>query len=73
MAHYRIYPLNSRGGFVGRTDAECTSDQEARELAQRMLDGHGQAEVWEGPRCVGRVSAHSVAEIEALGRLPEAG
>ena len=68
MTKYRIYQVDC-GHIVSRHDANCASDQEACELAQRTLDGVGQAEVWDGPRCLGRVSAISAGGIAALGRF----
>ena len=68
MTKYRIYQVD-HGHIVSRSDANCASDREACELAQRMLEGAGQAEVWDGPRCLGRVSAVSAAGIATLGRF----
>lgn len=69
MADYRIYLLNISGKILSGSNATCTSDQEACALAQRMLNINGEAEVWLGASCVGRVSATSAAEIKILGHL----
>ncbi len=68
MTKYRIYQVD-RGHIVSRNDANCATDREVCELAQRMLEGADQAEVWDGPRCLGRVSAVSAKGIATLGRF----
>lgn len=47
MVEYRIY-FASVGGLLSgiETEARCASDKEACALAQRILEGDDQAEVW---------------------------
>jgi hypothetical protein len=39
----------SDGHVIGRTDLHCTSEDEAKERAKQLVDGHP-VELWEGPR-----------------------
>ena len=58
MRRYRIYPLNLANHIAAfGSDVDCVDDHEACALAQEMLGGDGQAEVWQGARYVGQVSA----------------
>jgi hypothetical protein len=55
---YRIYPLNIAGHIAAfGSNIDCVNDREACALAQEMLGGDGYAEVWQGARYVGQVSA----------------
>ena len=62
----QIYPLDSRGKFTPGTDAECGSDKEACELAQRMIAKDQDAEVWSGTRLVRRVSGASATTFKTV-------
>ena len=58
MRRYRIYPLNIASHIAAfGSDVDCVNDREACALAQEMLGGDGEAEVWQGARYVGQVSA----------------
>lgn len=58
MRRYRIYPLNIASHIAAfGSDVDCADDREACTLAQEMLSGGGEAEVWQGARYVGQVSA----------------
>ena len=56
MDDYRIYLLDGAGRIVNGTDSQCPSDDAARATATAMLGGSGEAEIWQGVRCVGRVA-----------------
>jgi hypothetical protein len=56
MIEYRIYLLDGGGRIVKGFDETCESDDEAIEAARGMLPAGGEAEVWQGTRCLGRVS-----------------
>ena len=57
MSYYRIYQLNAAGRVAGSAvDAICADDQEACQIARRLLTGEGCVEVWSGTRYVGEVS-----------------
>ena len=56
MAFYRVYRLN----IDNRIDSppisfECDCDDDAADAARALLDGNGQAEIWQEGRFVGRV------------------
>lgn len=55
MSHYRIYHLNRDGSIVCGHDAHCESDEDACEMARRLMGSYAQSEVWIGTRCVGKV------------------
>ncbi len=55
MAEYRIYLLDNVGRIVSASSRPCASDAEACEAAREGLAISGQAEVWQGIRCIGRV------------------
>lgn len=70
MPDYRIYTIDQNGATGRGSDARCRNDEEACELARRMLAGSAAgAEVWAGDRRVGRVSPASAADIAAHGKL----
>jgi len=52
---YRIYLLNGSDRIVAGLDAQCADDDDALRLAARAVGVHPAAEVWSGPRKVGRV------------------
>ena len=60
MSYYQIYMLNGLGEIMDCSDAECTSDEEARFLAQGLLKPNRLADVWIGTRQVGFVHPHSL-------------
>ena len=66
MASYRIQLLNISGKILSGFNASCIDDQEARALAQRMINVNGRAEVWLGTSYVGHVSATSAADMKTL-------
>ena len=59
ITQYRIYMLNPQGGIVSGEDANCSSDEEACELALTKMFGIRRAEVWIGSRCVSEISKPS--------------
>ena len=58
MSQYQIYMLNDSGEIVDGSEAECANDEEARFLAQALLEPDGLADVWVGIRQVGFVYPH---------------
>lgn len=50
---YRAFVIGPDGHVIGRTDLHCTSEQEAKERAKQLVDGHA-VELWEGPRMIER-------------------
>lgn len=56
MPSYRIYMLGHDGRILSGRNITCANDEDAREAAQWGLSGGGEAEVWIGTRCLGRVS-----------------
>ncbi len=69
MAAYRIYPLNQDGSLTPGLDSRCDTDDEARDLAQRMLTARQTAEVWCGQRLVGSVTPATAEQIMSLGQV----
>ena len=63
MALYRIYPLNPDNSVAKGLKAKCETDQDACELAQRVVLSGQQAEVWCGERLVARVSGATAKDI----------
>jgi hypothetical protein len=66
MAHYRIYMLNHRDRIVTGSDADCATDEAALGWAATTLGTDARAEVWQGSRCLGRVSSVSIPLEGAL-------
>jgi hypothetical protein len=60
MAYYRIYMLDHNHRIVTGSDADCRNDEAAFAWAATTLGTDERAEVWRGPRCIGRVSNVSV-------------
>ena len=56
MAEYRIYLLDEDGRIISAYSKICHGDDEARAAARKGLGIGGQAEVWQGIRCLGRVN-----------------
>lgn len=67
MTDYQISLLDGDGHIASTSDAKCADDREALGLAQRVVGGKGQADVWAGARRVGRITGASGADIKALG------
>jgi hypothetical protein len=57
MAHYRIYTLDAAGHVRIGMDADCESDERAFAWAATTLGDDVRTEIWQGTRCLGRVSA----------------
>jgi hypothetical protein len=57
MALYRVYMIGPDDHIKEAENIECATDQEACAEAQRRLDRHPAAEVWEGRRLVARIRA----------------
>ena len=66
MAYYRIYMLDHKHRIVTGSDADCANDQAALGWAATTLGTDARAEVWEGARCLGRVSNVSIPLDGAL-------
>ena len=56
MTNYRIYMLDRTGRVVTGSDADCRDDATALGWAATTLGTDVRAEIWQGTRCVGRVS-----------------
>ena len=66
MDDYRIYLLDGAGRIVSGADSQCPSDEAARAAAAAMLGSSGQAEIWQGVRCVGRVAIGQAAPAQTI-------
>ena len=55
MRQYRIYTVGTHGQFSGVQVIKCANDQEAFQKAQQLAAGQD-VELWEGARCIGRLS-----------------
>jgi hypothetical protein len=55
---YRAYILDDDGRIIGVHELNCTNDDEARERAAQLLDGHD-LEVWCRVRRVARLKHHT--------------
>ena len=55
---YRVYSINEQGHFAGSTVITAGSDDEAKSIVQKMLDGTD-LELWEGGRMVARLALTS--------------
>lgn len=62
MAWYRIYIISNGNQLVSDTNAECSSDQEACVLAERLLGPGAQAELWKRTKLVRVLSLAMIAE-----------
>jgi hypothetical protein len=60
MANYRIFMLDRSGGVVTASDTVCHNDEAALAWAATTLGPDARAEIWQGSRCLGRVSSVSV-------------
>ena len=49
MHAYRAYIIGSDGHIVRRIDLHCENDDDAKERAKQLVDGHA-IELWDGPR-----------------------
>lgn len=55
---YRVYSLDEEGHIVGVQELDCASDDEAKQKAAAMLDGHD-LEVWHRERRVEVLKRHT--------------
>jgi hypothetical protein len=55
---YRAYILNDEGHIIGVHKLNCADDDEAKQQATKLLDGHD-LEVWEHARRVAIVRYHT--------------
>jgi hypothetical protein len=55
---YRVYSINEQGHFAGSTVITAESDDEAKSIAHKMLNGTD-LELWEGGRLVTRLAQTS--------------
>jgi hypothetical protein len=53
MADYRAYIIGHDGHFVTFKQLECINDDDAKEQAKRLVDGHD-VELWQRARKVAR-------------------
>lgn len=60
MPNYRVYQLDENARIVARHEVSCDSDEAAQSAAAKLVPPGTQAEVWEGARLLGRVSARDV-------------
>jgi len=49
MHGYRAYAIGPDGHIVGRMDLFCSNDDDAKERAKKLVDGHA-VELWDGAR-----------------------
>jgi hypothetical protein len=52
MQEYRAYAIGPDGHIIHRTDFLCANDDEARERAKTLVDGH-HVELWQLGRQIG--------------------
>jgi hypothetical protein len=52
--YYRAYVLDDEGHITGVHEMNCANDEEARQKAAQLLDGH-ELEVWNRQRRVARL------------------
>jgi hypothetical protein len=55
---YRAYILNDEGHIIGVHKLNCADDDEAKQQAAKLLDGHD-LEVWEQARRVAVLKHHT--------------
>jgi hypothetical protein len=55
---YRAYLVDADGHIVGVHELDCASDEEAKQKAAQLLDGHD-LEVWHRERRVARLKHHT--------------
>ncbi len=67
MIHYRVYKMHRCGGLRSGHDVICASDEDARRRAAGLVMDDTQAEVWQGTRCLGRVTAAAVPDNAGRG------
>jgi hypothetical protein len=58
MPEHRIYTVDSDGHFIDGKNFECANDQEAIQMAQKIVDGRG-IELWERSRFITRLASKS--------------
>ena len=56
MTHYRIYNIDEHGSIESGHDADCDNDDDALDLAHRLMKHRPRIEVWKGTRLVGCLS-----------------
>jgi hypothetical protein len=54
VADYRLYGLDGVNRVASGEWIEADDDEEAIEVAKRIMDGHG-CELWQGSRLIGRI------------------
>ena len=69
VADYQIDLLDDDGHTVSTFITKRADGREALGLAQRMVGGRGQADVWAGARSLGQVSGASGTDVKVLGQL----
>jgi len=55
---YRAYILDDDGRIIGVHELNCADDDEAKEKAAQLLDGHD-LEIWRRERRVARLKHHT--------------
>jgi hypothetical protein len=53
MPEYRVYLIGSDGHFYSAVPLECADDDEARERAEQLVDGHD-VELWQRDRKIAK-------------------
>lgn len=54
---YRAFVIGRDGHVMGRVDLLCADEEEAKERARQLVDGHA-IELWEGSRRIERFDPH---------------
>lgn len=68
MHGYRAYTIGPDGHVVGRMGLFCSSDDDAKERAKQLVDGHA-VELWGGARKIAILS-RITARNENAHRVP---
>ena len=55
---YRAYILDEDGHITGVHELDCANDDEAKEKAAQLLDGHD-LDVWRRERHIARLTRHT--------------
>lgn len=70
MAHYRIYYIDEHGMIESGVDAACAADDDALDLAHRLMKQWPRVEVWTGTRLVACLSGIEVMHGRARQAAP---
>jgi hypothetical protein len=64
MPTYRLYAIDRQNHIVSGADFQSESDVAAVAYAGNNLRPRCSAEIWEGPRCVGRIAEHPTPDSD---------